>query len=176
MNPTVKLVGDSEATGAAAKVFALIRERGGRIPNIYRALANSPRLLRAWTDLAWPLRSAPKTPRELRELAILRVAALTECQYEAFHHRELGRRAGLTAAQLDAVGSWRGSEVFDDLHRSVLELTDEMIGHDRPTTATLHVLRKYFDDEQLVELVLTIAFYRAVAMTISTLAVPLDEH
>jgi hypothetical protein len=40
---------------------------GREMPEIYRTLANAPRLLRAWTDLAWPLRNEVLVPRGLRE-------------------------------------------------------------------------------------------------------------
>ena len=47
-----------------------------------------------------------KLPRADTELVILRVAHLTECDYEWDHHERIGRRAGLSARG-DRAGAFR---------------------------------------------------------------------
>jgi hypothetical protein len=49
-----------------------VREAGVKQVNLYPALAYAPRLLEAWIDFSWALREQCETPRQLRELIILR--------------------------------------------------------------------------------------------------------
>src|SRR5215217_681869 len=51
-----------------------VQQTGTQQVNLYRALAHAPKLLRAWIDFASALREQCKTPRQLRELVILRTA------------------------------------------------------------------------------------------------------
>ena len=67
--------------------------REGRDPiALYRVLAHSPLMLRAYAGLARGLRYEAQTPRALRELMILRTAQLTGSDYEWAHHRAMARR------------------------------------------------------------------------------------
>src|ERR671928_1318767 len=51
-----------------------VKQTGTQQVNLYRALAHAPKLLKAWIDFASALREQCKTPRQLRELVILRTA------------------------------------------------------------------------------------------------------
>ena len=63
-------------------IFDKFRDAGHEPPDLYRVLANAPAMLKAWVDLAWPLRLEATTSRALRELIIMRVAVLTDAAFE----------------------------------------------------------------------------------------------
>lgn len=150
-----------------------VEERGGRINNLYRCLANSPVLLKAWTDFAWSLRADCDTPRTLRELLILRAAQLTGSEYLWDDHVRFGQDVGLTNAQIDALSSWRDSDVFDARERVALELAEQLVKTGRVSDQALAELEASFSPDQVVELVLTVGFYAMVPRVLDALRVPL---
>ena len=74
-----------------------------RRANIYRALANSPNGLAAFSGLAGYIRFKSPLDARLRELAILMVGYLTREPYEWSHHIEIGRKFGVTDADIRAL-------------------------------------------------------------------------
>ena len=136
---------------------------GREMPEIYRTLANAPRLLRAWTDLAWPLRNEVLVPRGLRELAIMRVAQLTGTLTEWHAHAPLALQHGVTRRQLDELDGWHLSEAFDDVEQEVLALTDQVTVDVAVDDATFALLAARWSPQELVEITLTVAFYCCVS-------------
>jgi hypothetical protein len=66
-----------EATAEAQSILQSLQAKLGQIPNMYRTLAYAPKVLSAAVTMAQAIRSdlAP----EMRELAYLKVAELTDC-------------------------------------------------------------------------------------------------
>jgi alkylhydroperoxidase family enzyme len=148
-----------------AEVFRTFHEEGRQPIALYRTLAHSPRLLRAYSTLARALRYEAETPRPLRELAILRTAQLTGSAYEWAHHRAMAATAGVPEEQVRDIGSWRSSPAFDQRERAVLRCVEEM--HDLSVSdEALGDLRGALGASETVEIVLLAAFYQAVARLI----------
>ena len=72
----------------------LIRQRGG-VGNIFRVMAHSPLLLRRMLYFSDGLRNRTRLDPRLRELAIMTVGGLTECDYEYVHHQAFAKRVGV---------------------------------------------------------------------------------
>lgn len=174
--PRVPLVGDDTDDERVAAVFAKGHDLSGRSPTLYRMLANSPELLDAWIAFAWPLRNESRTPRALRELVILRVAHLDGAEYERQQHEPMAVAAGITDAQIGALGDWRAAPdgTFDDTERAVLALADEIAAGGDVDDRTWAAVADRFDARGCVELVLTASFYSCVSRVLKTLRVPLD--
>jgi alkylhydroperoxidase family enzyme len=86
-----------------------LEELWGTPPNLYRALANHPAVVAAWTEFANTLRHGSRTPRALRELVILRGAQVCASEYEWAQHLRMARKAGVREAQIAALAAWRTS-------------------------------------------------------------------
>jgi alkylhydroperoxidase family enzyme len=159
--------------GPAAAVYGHIIGKGHEVPAVLQALAHSPELLRAWTDLTWPLRDKCQTPRAIRELAIMRVAQLADAAYAWEHHRPWALSSGIRPAQLDALKAWPSSAEFDEDERAVLAAADEITAG-RLSDAAYDRLAARFDEQGIVELVVTISFYGCAARVIDALGVELE--
>lgn len=158
---------------ALATLFDEVRARGFEIPNLYRIIGQSPDMLRAWLNFAWPLRLQARTPRKVRELLILRGAQLAEAEYEWVHHVPMALAAGVSQDQIDDLAEWHGSTLFSEAERRVLRLADEMF--EGPATPECMVgLRESFDDAGVVELLLTASFYVCVARFLLSAGVELE--
>lgn len=151
-------------------------DREGRAPiDLYRVLANSPKMLRAYSTLARALRYEAETPRSLRELVILRVAKLTGSDYEWTHHRKMAAAAGVTDAQVRDLGRWQESDAFGASERAALRCADEMQERALSDQAVAE-LRSELGDSGAVEIVLLVAFYQALATMIQALGLEIEPE
>jgi alkylhydroperoxidase family enzyme len=142
---------------------------GRQMPEIYGTLANAPRLLRAWTDFAWPLRNEASSPRGLRELAIMRVAQLTGAETEWRAHAPLALAHGVTQEHLDQLERWPSSHAFDDAQRELLAFTDQLTQNVTVDDSTFAALAARWSPQEVVELTLTVAFYCCVSRVLRAL-------
>jgi alkylhydroperoxidase family enzyme len=155
-----------------ADVAQVLHDRGARQTNLYRALASSPEVVRAWLGFIWSLRDdLVATPRLLRELMILRTAVRHASAYEWHHHRLMAD--GLGEAKLAAVAEWRQSAVFDEDERTVLALADAICDGEVPGSLAREVARR-FGDRGLVELAVTAGAYVMVPRVLSALGVGIE--
>jgi 4-carboxymuconolactone decarboxylase len=109
----------------------------------------------------------------LRETVILRVAHLSNSAYELHHHVPLGRTAGLSAAQLDAIAA-RNYSSLNPLLAAAARFTDEVVTLLSPSDETLANLRKVASDQVVVNIVLTIGCYMSIARLIAVTGIELD--
>jgi len=157
-----------------APIEARLAELGGRPVNLYRALANQPEMLAAWIEFAWSVRRKPKTSRRLRELMIVRGAALMDCEYELSHHRAMALRSGISQEELASLDGWRASGHFSPAERAALGFMEAMAEGSVPDAVGAELAR-HFDAAERVELTLTAGLYCMVPRVISALRVPLED-
>ena len=75
--PHLPPLANHEATPDAAALLESLQAKLGNVPNMYRTFAHAPKILAATVAMAQAIRST--LPAALRELAYLKVAALTAC-------------------------------------------------------------------------------------------------
>ena len=111
-----------------------------------------PRLLFGYGTLEWAAGKSHVVDNRLKDLAQLKAATLTNCEYCIDIGSAAARRAGLSDEQLLALPHYRESQLFSDLDKPVL---DYAVGMSRTPVAVsgelFGALRKHFDDAQLVE-------------------------
>jgi alkylhydroperoxidase family enzyme len=149
-----------------------------RKANIYRALANSPNGLRAFSGLGGFIRFKSKLDPRLRELAILMVGYLTRAPYEWSHHVEIGKRFGVSDDDIRALmdeAQGRSSKL-EPLAKTVLKAAREMTETLAVSDATFAQLRETLDNECTVDLVLTIGFYNAVVRVLASLQIDVEDE
>ena len=147
-----------------------------RRANIYRALAHSPNGLRAFSTLGGFIRFKSKLDPRLRELAILMVGYLTRSPYEWSHHVEIGRRFGVSDTDIRALmdeAAGRPSDL-EPLAKTVLKAASEMTRDLAVSDATFAELRAGLDNERIVDLVVTVAFYNAVVRVLASLQIDVE--
>ena len=120
--------------------------------------AHVPALLRAYAGLEQATAGLHRLPVRLRCLAELKAAMLTSCEYCIDLGSQAARRSGLGDAELLALSAYRGSLLFDDLDKLVLDYAVDMSRTPAEVSDELFAeLRSHFDDAQLVELTHVIA-------------------
>lgn len=85
---------------AAGKLLAETRMQLGRVPNLYRALANSPAALNGYLQFRSALQAGRLSPK-LREQIALVTAEVNRCEYCVSAHAFRGSKLGIPEAELN---------------------------------------------------------------------------
>lgn len=169
--------GDRGDVGLLTWLFALASGRVTKTnpPNLFLTLGRQRRLFHGWLHFAGRLMPGGTLARRESELVILRVAHLTDCRYEAEHHRRLAARAGLTPSEVDRVADGPDAAGWSDRERMLLQATDELHHGRDLTDDTWALVRRHLDEAAAIELVLLVAHYEMLATAIGTLRIAVDE-
>jgi alkylhydroperoxidase family enzyme len=87
----------------------------------------------------------------------------------------VSRALGIPEEKLQAIKSWATSDIFDETERAVMAATDELITRNMVENATFAALKRYFSDEQIVELFFVITTYRMHGMMVRALHLEFDN-
>ncbi|MFM7142557.1 MAG: carboxymuconolactone decarboxylase family protein [Alphaproteobacteria bacterium] len=143
--------------------------------NVFKMLANAETLFPSWARLGGAILGKMKLSPKLRELVILRIARISDCEYEWTQHVPIGKAVGVTDAQVEALLAGRDDDpCFDESERLVLRATDESTRDVRLSRATFDALLVRFDRREIVEILMTAGFYRALATVLESTAVDPD--
>lgn len=148
-------------------------------PNLFVTLGRNRRLARGWLHFAGTLMPGGRLPRRETELVILRVAHRRGCDYELDHHLHLGRRAGLTARDIDAV-MWDGPTVGGPdrsaRETAILAMVDELLEHHDVSDGTWAAAASHLDQRALIEVVMLVGHYDMLATAITALRIQPDRR
>lgn len=152
------------------------RVMGTEPPAVFTTLGRHRRLFWGWLHFAGRLMPGGRLPRRETELVILRVAVLAGCDYELAHHEQLGRRAGVTAADLERVHEGPDADGWTPRERLLLAVTDRL-HHDRDLDdATWGRLTAVLDEREAIELLMLVGHYDMLATTLNTLRLDPDRR
>jgi alkylhydroperoxidase family enzyme len=147
----------------------------GREPLLlFRTIATSER---AWAKFrnGSLLDPGPLTLRD-REIVINRTTALADCEYEwGVHVAVFAEHAGLTDEQIHATRhAGPDAPCWNDAEQALIMTVDAL--HSRATLdqAEFDRLRKYYDDSQVLEILMLCGFYRTVSYVANALDLPLE--
>jgi 4-carboxymuconolactone decarboxylase len=145
--------------------------RGGQLTPLDGMLLHSPPIADGWNSLLGAVRERSTLPAEIRELAILRVAALNGAEYEWAAHEPIARQEGVTTEQLAVLRDGGDQSPLDDRQRSVFAYTDAMTRDVSVADTLFRQLHEFFDHRQIVELTATVAGYNMVSRFLVALEV-----
>ncbi|KAM6490133.1 beta-ketoadipate enol-lactone hydrolase [Amanita muscaria] len=99
---TSRLVNGRYPPPGTSPIADAIRARRGErgITHLDAVLLHRPPVAEGWNTLLGAIRTRGALPGDIRELMILRVAAINRAAYEWIQHEPVGRSHGLTTAQL----------------------------------------------------------------------------
>ncbi len=89
-----------DASEASQAVLEIVNKKLGRIPNMYKVMANSPAVLDAYVKLNGSL-STGAIGSKMAELIALATGEYNSCSYCLSAHTFLGGKVGLTEKQID---------------------------------------------------------------------------
>ena len=170
----IKLLDKEQADPVARDLFQKLEDNGACIFNAFRVIAHSPHILPSFMSMGKILFEKVELSAKLRELAILRVATLSESEYEWVQHIAVAPQAGVTEEQISAVPTWEKSSCFSDKERSVLRYIDEVAQDIKVKDKTFNTLRNYLSEREILELTFVVGFWGMLARVLVALEVDLD--
>jgi uncharacterized peroxidase-related enzyme len=147
----INLVTPEQANDEQQALYAAIQDQLGMVPNFLKIFANSPAALRAFLGLHSIANEGSLDPQTKERIA-LGLAEQNACEYCVSAHTAIGRKAGLSSAEIEAnrAGSSQDAKaaVAVKFARSLAEHNGEV------TTAELLEIRNAgYDDAELVEII-----------------------
>lgn len=162
----------------ADQVALEYRDMLKRNTNLHKLLVNSPDMARAFNGVGNYIRFKSSLDPRLRELAILQVGWLAKSEYEFTHHVRIGKEFGVTdedIAGLIAETDDKPSKL-EPLAKVILKGAREMTRDMAMSEATFAEIKRELSNEQMVDLVLTIAFYCAVVRVLATMKIDNEPY
>lgn len=155
------------------------RRPGGKLLNLDRMLLHSPAFARGWNTMFAAIRGQLALSPKLRELAIMAIGVLNKAHYEWVQHETEFLAAGGTKAQMEALkdvsSAVKNAKLFDESERATLALTYEMTRNITVKKSTVVRARSILPDQQVVELVGTIAGYNMVSRFLVATGIEVEE-
>ena len=155
------------------------RRPGGKLLNLDRMLLHSPAFARGWNTMFAAIRGQLALSPKLRELAIMAIGVINKADYEWVQHVPDFVAAGGTKEQMEALKdmstAMNNTKLFDESERATLTLAYEMTRNITVTGATMARVRAFLPDQQVVELVGTIAGYNMVSRFLVATGIEVEE-
>jgi len=168
----VNLIEPTQASADRAAVLAQIQQAFGTVPNMFRAVANSPAALRSLWGFFGAL-GGGTLPAKLGEQIAVAVADRNQCTYCLAAHTALGRKAGATAEEMAAAQAGRATDdKAAEALRFALKLVEQRGQVDADDVRRLRAVG--FTDEGVVEIVAHVALNLFTNYVNVALDVPLD--
>jgi alkylhydroperoxidase family enzyme len=148
----------------------------GKLPplNIFRMMGGGEGLLRAYVGLGNHLLAKSKLDPVLREIAILRVGALSNARYEVFHHERIARGLGMSESLFAAIRLGADDPALDETQRLVVRFTDDVVRNVRASDETFRPLAARLSVQELEELTVTIGYYMMTCRFLETFDVDVE--
>jgi AhpD family alkylhydroperoxidase len=159
---------DSELSDANRELLASLPPA-----NIFRMIANAPASLEPFALLARSILAEAELPARDREIAVLRVAAVTHANYEWVQHARIARMVGVTDDEIDAIAA--GGDRLPESDRLLCRAADEISREVRLGDATLQQLLERYGVRQTTELILCVSYFNMVSRFLESARVALED-
>ena len=149
----------------------LLNSEGG-MSGPFNAWLRSPVLGEAAQRLGETVRFESALPLQLRELAILVVAAKWKAQYEWWAHEKIARREGLDERIIESVKAKTLPEFSNPTEAVVYNFARELLDEHRVSDQLYSEAAELLGEAEVVELVILLGYYTLVSMTLNVFEVP----
>jgi uncharacterized peroxidase-related enzyme len=167
--PRIQPVTEETATANAKPLLAAIKQQLGMVPNLFATIAQSPESLSSMLTAMDALSKGSMSAREI-ELVNLYTSELNGCGYCVSAHAALGKRAGLSADEVDRA---RVGDAPSPRERALLALVRRVVrtGGAAAGTELAQAREHGVSDRDLIEVLAHVAlktFTNAVALIAQT--------
>ena len=147
----------------------------GRTFNVFTTLVNHPDLFRRWLVFANHILFKSTLGTRDREILILRIGHLADCEYEWRQHVQIARDADMTDAEISAVRQGADASCWSENERALINATDELKHDTHLSDGAWAALAAHYDTRQIMDIVFTVGQYNMLAMALNSLGVQADD-
>jgi alkylhydroperoxidase family enzyme len=161
-----------------ADQFASFLKTLGFVPNSVLTMQRKPALVRGFVAMQAAIWSPDsKVDRGLKRLIALAASRAAQDAYSMAHTASGALHFGIDAAKLAALVDFPGSSRFTAAEKSALALAVAASAVPNGTTDAMFAeLRRHWSEEQIVEIVATVAMAGFLARWNGTMATPLEDE
>ncbi len=178
LDSRVPLLDRDQVPAEIAALYDKLLVDRGIVPNMFKALANTPPLALGITGLLKPLMADSTMPGWYKELIATRIASLNRCEYCVRAHRLLAEKRGATFGQIASLDGGTGEENFErgpftEREKAGFRYADllHQSGH-AVDEAAFEALRAHFTPAEIVELTAVAAAFEMFSRINSVLHIP----
>lgn len=146
----------------------------GPAVNIFRTLANHPKLLKRWLVFGNHVLFKSTLPARDREILILRTGWRCRAEYEWGQHAIIGKASGLSDEEIARITDGPEAPGWDPFDAALLRAVDELHDDHFLSDPTWKTLGERYSPQQLMDAVFTVGQYTLVSMALNSFGVQLD--
>lgn len=151
-------------------------DTGARVANVYGTYIHSVEMDILRRRVSEHIRDETTLSDRHREVLLIRIGVLCRSEYEWAAHSRIGRRLGMTDADIERIVAGPAQRNDDSVELALLLATDELYRDDVVSDETWAKLETEFDTLQLLDILTAIGGYRMFSMAINTFGVQLDPN
>lgn len=159
--PRIPPVERSEATDIQAELLDSLGPAAHL--NLFRTLAQHPKLLRSWLRFGGRLLQGSSLPARDREVVILRVASRCESHYEWGQHVGIARLEGLSDDEIVLAAGAADDAALSRWDAALLRAADQLLDDHVIGDAEWNALAETYDQSQLIEFTMLVGHYAMLA-------------
>jgi uncharacterized peroxidase-related enzyme len=149
----------------------------GFVPNSIKTMARRPGIARAFMELNKAVLYEGTVPEELKMLVSLIASQAAGCRYCQAHMANLSSIYKASDEKIRAVWEFETSELFSAAERAALRLAFKAsLVPNETSKEDFDALRLHFSDDEIVEIVASIALFGYLNRWNDTMATDLEEH
>jgi uncharacterized peroxidase-related enzyme len=157
--------------------FAAVAKNLGFVPNSVLIMQRKPKMVQAFAQMAaavWDPES--KVDRGLKRLVAHVASRAAGCQYCMAHTIGGAAHLGVAEEKLAAIWEYQSSPLYTAAERTALDFAfAASVVPNAVTDASFEDLRKHWSEEQIVEIVATIAMFGFLNRWNDTMGTPLED-
>ena len=142
--------------------------------NLFTTLVRYPKLFKRWSVFANHVLFKSSLIAVDRELAILRIAWLTQADYEWGQHVLIARDVGMTDTVIARVRSGSDDDAWNAAQSALLLAVDQLHSDCEIDGACWDALSQHLNEKQILDLIFTVGNYRLLASVMRSVKVERD--
>ena len=148
----------------------------GYVPNAHLAMAERPELLTAFSSLAMTVFQSEGIDMQTKQLIALASSLSSGCKYCQAHTSHGAERAGTKEKKIAEILNYSESDHYSDEERAVLDLAFASgRAPNESNAAHFNELKKYFSDDQIIDIVSVISMFGFLNRWNDTLGTKLED-
>lgn len=144
------------------------------IPLVSLITLRHPAIFRTQMATGIELAARGTIPHRERELAVLRLAWLARAAFEWAEHCAIGRKFGLTDAEIERIIQGSSAPGWTAHEAAMLRGVEELLADHALSDATWDTLAQTWDEKQMLEFPMLVGAYLATAFQQNSLRVPME--
>ncbi len=142
----------------------LLDTGAGGLAGPFNAMLYAPEVGHALQELGAAIRFRTKLPPRIREMGILVVAQAWDSAYERSSHEPIGRDAGLTEPEIQALRAGADPGFADEQERVAYQVVRSLVGPADLDDQLYDVAARTLGEQALVELSTLVGYYVTLAL------------